>query len=271
LLLSLYVHHLLACMKRSPLSSFRIDHAFTALLSTCCLLAGGALTAQQVSLQATTAAVQVQQPIAFKKKTLLFSDDFSKGLDTAIWKSEIAAQPNSSVYVKDGQLILDTKGGVTTWLKKVLSGNILIEYKRRVVVEGGVNDRVSDLNQFWMATDPRNPHLFTRNGVFEAYDSLQLYYVGMGGNTNSTTRLRKYHGNGQKPLLMEYLDKAHLLQPNKTYTIQTIVYNGSMQFIVDGVPYFTWKDSSHLTSGYFGFRSAWSRQAIDEVKVYRLE
>ncbi|NII25283.1 hypothetical protein HB364_09335 [Pseudoflavitalea sp. X16] len=217
-----------------------------------------------------TAVMQVQ-PIAFNKKTLLFSDDFSKGLDTAIWKSEIAAQPNSSVYVKDGQLILDTKGGVTTWLKKILSGNILIEYKRRVIAESGVNDRVSDLNQFWMATDPRNPHLFTRNGVFEAYDSLQLYYVGMGGNTNSTTRFRKYHGNGQKPLLQEYLDKTHLLQPNKTYTVQTVVYNGATQFIVDGIPYFTWKDSSPLTSGYFGFRSTWSRQAIDEVKVYSIE
>lgn len=234
---------------------------------------GAGVMYDAVKLEAAEAmtAVMHVQPMAFEKKTLLFSDDFSKGLDTTIWRSEIAAQPNSSVTVKGGQLILDTKGGVTTWLNKVLQGNILIEYKRTVLLDGGVNARVSDLNQFWMATDPRNPHLFTRNGVFEAYDSLQLYYVGMGGNTNSTTRLRKYHGNGQKPLLMEYLDKVHLLQPNKTYTIQTIVYNGSMQFIVDGVPYFTWKDSSPLTSGYFGFRSTWSRQAIDEVRVYRIE
>jgi rhamnogalacturonan endolyase len=160
---------------------------------------------------------------------------------------------------------------VTTWLNKLLQGNILIEYKRTVLVDGGVNDRLSDLNQFWMSADPRNNNLFTRKGIFEAYDSLRLYYVGMGGNTNTTTRFRKYHGDGQKPLLQEYLDKAHLLQPNKTYHIQTIVYNGATQFIVDGIPYFTYKDASPLTSGYFGFRSTQSRQAIDEVRVYALE
>lgn len=68
-------------------------------------------------------------------------------------------------------------------------------------MNGGKNDRISDLNQFWMANDPNNYNLFTRNGVFEAYDSLQLYYVGMGGNSNTTTQLRKYRGNGQRVLL----------------------------------------------------------------------
>ena len=232
---------------------------------------GAGVMYDAVKLEAVPAGTNAQQPLAFTKKTLLFSDDFSKGLDTAIWKAEIDAQPNSTVYAKDGRLVLDTKGGVTVWLNKVLQGNILIEYKRTVLVDSGVNDRVSDLNQFWMAADPRQRNLFTRNGVFEAYDSLQLYYVGMGGNTNTTTRFRKYHGDGQKPLLQEYLDKAHLLQSNKTYHIQTIVYNGSTQFIVDGIPYFTWKDAAPLTSGYFGFRSTKSRQVIDEVSVYKIE
>jgi hypothetical protein len=246
------MHQLLACMKRS--------------LLLCCLLRG----LLPVLGQETT-GMQAQQPLRFQKKTLLFSDDFSKGLDTTVWKSEVAPQSSSSVYIQHGQLILDTKGGVTTWLNKLLQGNILIEYKRTVLVDSGVNDRLSDLNQFWMATDPRTANLFTRRGAFEAYDSLQLYYVGMGGNTNTTTRFRKYHGDGQKPLLQEYLDKGHLLQPNKTYHIQTIVYNGINQFIVDGVPYFTYKDTTALTSGYFGFRSTWSRQAIDEVRVYKIE
>jgi hypothetical protein len=227
--------------------------------------------AATLTLQDQDNPVTVQPPVISKKKTLIFRDDFSKGFDTAVWKAEIAAQPPSSVYVKNGQLVLDTKGGVTVWLKKWLQGNILIKYKRTVLLDSGVNDRVSDLNQFWMATDPRNPYLFTRDGVFEAYDSLRLYYVGMGGNTNTTTRFRKYHGDGQKPLLQEYLDKSHLLQPNKTYHLQTIVYNGVTQFIVDGIPYFTWKDAAPLTSGFFGFRSTKSRQVIDEVSVYKIE
>ncbi|AXY75924.1 methyltransferase [Paraflavitalea soli] len=224
-----------------------------------------------VLAQEATGGMQVQHLLTFKKKTLLFQDDFSKGLDTTAWRSEIDTQGTSSVYVRQGQLVLDIKGGVTTWLNKPLQGNILIEYNRTVLLDGGMHDRVSDLNQFWMATDPRNANLFTRTGVFESYDSLQLYYAGVGGNTNTTTRFRKYHGDGQKPLVQEYLDKAHLLQPNKTYHIQTIVYNGITQFIVDGIPYFTYKDAAPLTSGYFGFRSTGSRQVINEVKVYRIE
>lgn len=240
-------------------------------LAICLLYISSLFIPRALTAQEATSGKQTQPPLIFKKKTLLFSDDFSKGLDSTVWKSEIAPQPTSSVYVKNGQLVLDTRGGVTTWLNKPLQGNILIEYKRTVLMEGGINDRLSDLNQFWMATDPRNAKLFTRTGVFEAYDSLRLYYVGMGGNTNTTTRFRKYQGDGQKPLLQEYLDTAHLLQSNKTYHIQTIVYNGTTQFIIDGIPYFTYKDAAPLTSGYFGFRSTWSRQVIDEVRVYRIE
>ncbi|MEO5561919.1 MAG: DUF6250 domain-containing protein, partial [Chitinophagaceae bacterium] len=116
---------------------------------------------------------------------LVFSDDFSN-FDTTLWIAEIAPLPDSKVYAEKGNLILSTKGGATVWLNKKLSGNIRIEYSRKVIVEGGANDRLSDFNTFWMATDPKNKNLFKRNGVLESYDSLQLYYVGMGGNTNST-------------------------------------------------------------------------------------
>ncbi|MDF2193676.1 DUF6250 domain-containing protein [Paraflavitalea sp. CAU 1676] len=212
-----------------------------------------------------------QDTIPYKKKELLFRDDFSQPLDANTWRVEMMPAAASSVYTKNGQLIIDTKNGVTVWLNKKLEGNILIEYRRTVVIEGGANDRLSDLNQFWMASDPRNPQHFSRNGVFETYDSLQLYYVGMGGNTNTTTRFRKYEGNGNKPLLQEWLDKDHLLQANSFYRAQTIVLNGLTQFIVNGIPYFTWKDPAPLTTGHFGFRSTWSRQAIEEISIYRIE
>src|SRR5689334_11616354 len=146
-----------------------------------------------------------------EKAKLIFADEFNQTLNTSLWKTEIAPLPDSKVYLKDGQLFLDTKGGVTVWLNKMLKGNIRIEYSRKVLVDTGANDRLSDLNSFWMATDPKNKNLFTRNGVLERYDSLKMYYVGMGGNTNSTTRFRKYQGNGEKTLLQEYKDKDHLL------------------------------------------------------------
>lgn len=201
---------------------------------------------------------------------VLFKDDFEKGLDTTKWLAEIVPQPNSSVYVRTGKLFLDTKGGVTVWLNLPLSGNYVIEYDRTVLLDSGVNDRVSDLNQFWVASDIRNTNLFTRNGVLESYDSLQLYYVGMGGNTNKTTRFRKYQGTGERTLLQEYADATHLLQANKTYHVKTIVENGTTSFWIDGERYFSYTDPTPLRKGYFGLRSTKSRQAVDNLVIYAL-
>ena len=206
-----------------------------------------------------------------EKRKLIYADDFEKPLNSKTWISEIAPQPNSTVTVNQGKLILDTQGGVTVWLNKRLAGNIEIEYDWTVMVDDGKNDRLSDLNQFWMANDPENPNLFTRKGVLEEYDSLALYYVGMGGNTNTTTRFRKYPGNGERVLIQEYLDKEHLLQPNHTYKIKIMVKHGVSEFWVDGKKFFFYKDEAPLTKGYFGFRSTKSRHFIDNFRVYQLE
>lgn len=183
----------------------------------------------------------------------------------------MAPQPGSKVHIKDGQLLLDTKGGVTVWLNKKLSGNIRIEYTRKVIIDTGRNDRLSDLNTFWMASDPKNNNLFTRNGVLESYDSLQMYYVGMGGNTNRTTRFRKYQGNGERTLLQEYKDTAHLLRPDKTYKIVIEVKDGVVSYAVNGEKYFEYNDPAVLKEGYFGFRSTKSRQAIDAIWIWQLD
>jgi hypothetical protein len=205
-----------------------------------------------------------------KKRKLIYTADFRKELDKKKWLVEMKPAPGSSVYEQDRKLIIDTKEGVTVWLTKRLKGNILIEYKRAVIMDGKENDRLSDLNQFWMATDPRNPNLFKRNGMFEEYDSLQLYYVGMGGNANTTTRFRKYQGNGEKTLLQEYTDEGHLLKAGKKYAIKIIIHNGVTSFWVDGECYFAYQDPHPLREGYFGFRSTHSRQIVEDLKIYKL-
>lgn len=205
-----------------------------------------------------------------KKRKLIYAADFNKRIDTNEWISEMEPGPGSSVYTKDGKLLLDTRGGVTVWLNKKLKGNIQIEYKRTVLMEGKSNDRLSDLNQFWMAQDPRNAKLFTRSGVFVQYDSLRLYYVGMGGNDNTTTRFRKYLGNGEKTLLQEYKDEAHLLKAGKKYAVKIIMKDGVTGFWVDDECYFTYADPEPLREGYFGFRSVHARQAIEDFKIYQL-
>lgn len=200
---------------------------------------------------------------------LIFEDPFDAPLDPRTWIAEIAPEPGSSVAVKDGGLVMDTRGGVTVWLNRRLQGNLLIEIRRQVLVQGGVNDRLSDLNLFWMASDAKGGPPFGRNGVFEAYDDLSLYYVGMGGNHNSSTRFRRY-GGGERRLVQEYADAAHLLEANREYLIQVLVLDGRTAFHVDGVEFFSWMDPQPLRSGYLGLRSTWSRQRVGAVRVWQL-
>lgn len=213
----------------------------------------------------------IGQGVNFPNGKKLFEDRFENALNTELWKAEYTPGPHSSVENKDGKLVIDTQGGVTVWFNKELTGNIAIEYECRVVVDGGRNDRLSDLNQFWMATDPRNENLFTRTGRFDTYDSLRLYYVGMGGNGNKTTRFRKYPGNGERDLSQEYLDAAHLLVANHTYKIRILVHNGTTSFWVDGKCFFTFDDKSPLQRGYFAFRSTNSRHEVDNFVVSKLK
>jgi len=205
-----------------------------------------------------------------KTERLIFSDDFHQTLDTAIWQIELQESPGSFAGAQDGKLILRTGKGVTVWLKKKLKGNIRISYDRKVIVNGGVMDRLSDLNQFWMASDPVTKKLSGRNGELDAYNSLQLYYVGMGGNYNSTTRFRKYDGKGNRELLAEYADQSHLLIANKLYHIETIVENGEVSFWVDQQKYFSYTDAAVLKEGYFGFRSTKSNQEIYNLRIYQI-
>ncbi|MGV3604419.1 MAG: DUF6250 domain-containing protein [Dyadobacter fermentans] len=226
-------------------------------------------------IQAAAQPAYSQKDERGNNATLLHSDDFTQEPLAGRWIAEIEPKGQSQVRTQNGRLILDTGGGVTVWFKSKLEGNIRIEYDWTVLVDSGRNDRLSDLNQFWMATNPRNADLFApnapaRSGSFAEYDSLSLYYVGFGGNTNTTTRFRKYHGDGTKPLLKEQLDAPHLLKPNHTYHIVVTVKDGRTTFSADGKVLFDWTDPAPLTAGWFGFRSTQARHAIDRFRVWKL-
>ena len=107
---------------------------------------------------------------------------------------------------------------------------------------------------------------------FSTYDALQLYYVGYGGNTNTTTRFRRYDGTGARPL-----DPAHdlttapyLLQPDHTYTIELIAAGGRAIYRRDGEVIFDYTDPAPLTRGWFGFRTVNSATRISSFEVHRL-
>src|SRR4028119_1684879 len=103
--------------------------------------------------------------LSFKKGKLLYKDNFDGNLEN--WISEIPKSPASVVVIKNKKLVIDVNGGATVWLNRKLSGNIMITYKRKVVMNNGRNDRLSDLNQFLMGKEPKKRKLFNRTGGWE--------------------------------------------------------------------------------------------------------
>jgi hypothetical protein len=66
-----------------------------------------------------------------------------------------------------------------------------------------------------------------------------LYYAGIGGNENKTTRFRKYTGVlADKAVIKEYTDSSHLIKGNKLYQITIVVKDGRSQLYVNNELYF---------------------------------
>jgi hypothetical protein len=208
----------------------------------------------------------------FRLGPLLYKDDFTKGLGR--WTAEL--QEPGTVEARNGALVIDVPAGCTLWFQPELEGALLIQYRATMVQAGGPNDRVSDLNVFWMATDARSPgDLFAtkRSGAFADYNRLRTYYVGQGGNSNSTTRFRRYIGEqDSRPLLPEHDLRTPevLLKPNVPRTVQLVASGGVVQYYDDGKLLFDFRDPAPYTRGHFAFRTVSSHLEIRNFRVYRL-
>lgn len=199
------------------------------------------------------------------RSELLYEDSFDTVDSLDSWLSVFDAPDNSSIELKDGKLDVVSSLGGTIWFTPVLTGNILIEYDIAMQDAGGSYDRVSDLNQYWMAFDPTKT-----DWLGDKHDGLARYYVGMGGNNNTTTRFRKYNTDLTDNLLGEFTDVSHLLSGNVIYHIEIIGFEGLVQFRVDGEIYFSFDDPNPYTEGRFGFRVLKNHETIDNFKVYQL-
>ncbi len=201
------------------------------------------------------------------KLKLIFSDDFEN--DTKQWITEFENPNSSNLKVINGKLDLSSTAGATVWFKNKLKGNLIITYNVTIVDKGGLTDRVSDMNTFWMATNPKDENLFKQDGKFSSYDHLNLYYAGIGGHNNTKTRFRKYEGSGSKDILKEYTDEAHLLVGNKEYRIKIIINNNLIQYYLDDNLYWEFNDLSNYKEGYFGFRTTNSHQLYENFRVFK--
>ena len=204
-----------------------------------------------------------------KNEKVIYNERFNSDLSN--WKVEFEKPDSSLIQLIDGKLDVSAASGATVWFKPKLKGNIMIIYDVTVVDKGEKNDRVSDMNTFWMATDPANEKEIIRDGKFSSYDNLNLYYAGVGGHNNKFTRFRKYSSDGNKPVLQEYTDAAHLLKGNTEYQVKIIVHNGLIRYFIDDELYWEMKDEKPLTEGFFGFRTTMSHQQFDNFMVFEIE
>ena len=200
---------------------------------------------------------------------VLHTDDFRHGLGQ--WIPEL--EKDGQVSARDGALSIDVPAGATVWFKPELSGEIVIHYEARMVKAGGPNDRVSDLNAFWMATDARSPNDFfavKRSGKFADYNQLRTYYVGQGGNSNTTTRFRRYVGDPVlRPLLPEFDRKAPLLEPNVWQEVYLTAIGNRIEYYKQDDVVFRYNDTEPYTHGRFGFRTTDSHIEIRNFEVRR--
>lgn len=193
------------------------------------------------------------------------------------WKVESESPDYKVTFIGDTAEIVSPKG-LTLWRKEKMNGRVTIEYDACVVVEKE-GDRLSDLNCFWMASDPAYPDNIWkrekwRNGIFLNCYSLQLYYMGYGGNYNSTTRFRRYDGNEagitdpkvRPAIWKEYTDADHLLKANHWYHIKITNEDNRISYYIDGKQLVDFRDAEPLTEGWFGFRTTLSRTRITNFR-----
>ncbi len=201
----------------------------------------------------------------------------------AVWVVEDRSGGEMTAQVSGDSMEIVAPDGLTLWYDQKLTGDYLISYRVKVVMEGGKSDRLSDLNCFWAASDPLHPDdLFCRStwrgGLFSNYNSLNLFYVGYGGNNNSTTRFREYHaehlakGDKEKirPVIKEYTDPENLLKPNEWITVQIRVEANTTTYSVDGVELFSEKIAEGRGDGYFGLRLLRNHTEFTDFSIVQL-
>ncbi len=197
-------------------------------------------------------------------------------LDSTLWEIEAQTYDNSHFVFYNNTLEIDAHKGVTVWFKTKLQGECVIEYDITVIDNGGPNDRVSDMNCFWMFSDPHQPDQSlafsdnSRQGIFKNYNTLQGYYVGLGGHNNTRTRFRRYDGNFERELLPAHdlSAKEFLIIPNQKYHITLVARGSKVQYWRDNHLLFDYRDKSPYTEGWFAFRTVNNHMLVENMMIY---
>lgn len=208
--------------------------------------------------------------------TIILTAVFCHDIQAQEWKIETES-PEATVTWKNGTCDIFAPKGLTLWFDQRMEGNTVIEYEAmivadkrlRAVIPSSTNSkpqpRISDLNCFWMADKCGGC-----GGRFLDNYALSLYYMGYGGNYNTTTRFRRYNGDARgvtdaeyRPrILKEYTDETHLLKANRWYKIRLEQIDGRVRYYSDDEMLVDYVDPQPLTSGYFGFRTTFAHARL---------
>ncbi|MFI3301667.1 MAG: DUF6250 domain-containing protein [Rikenellaceae bacterium] len=199
---------------------------------------------------------------------------------TSQWMVEAQDDATTVKMIGDNSMDVVATRGLTMWYDKKLSGEYQISYSVKFIMEGGAHDRLSDLNCFWGAVDPQSPkdiykRSAWRDGMFGNYRTMDLFYVGYGGNKNRTTRFRRYHaehyesGDNEKirPVIAEYLKPEDLLKPNQWLNVVITVKDGRTTYSMDGKELFNHPLLEGQDEGYFGLRLLKNHTVIKNFKI----
>ena len=170
-------------------------------------------------------------------------------------------------------MTFDVPLGASAWFRPELTSPVEIRFTATAVSAGGAHDRVSDLNCFWMADDPRSPGDLIarpRSGAFADYDMMRTYYVGLGGNSNTSSRFRRYVGNGERPLLPQHDLSApdDLIVANRPYRIRLIADGGRIEYWRDDRRMFALDDPAPYSRGWFALRTTWNHMTVRDFSVW---
>lgn len=242
----------------------------------------------------------------FEIGELLYSDDFANQDEWLLQVEETGAQTKPRIDFRNGFLeVLMPDRGATIWNRNKFSGNVAITYKVKApstyVDELGIV--VRDINVFWHASDPEEPDAIFDDtqytGAFNSYHKQQGFYASIGGRDNTTTRFRRYprirNGESVEHISLSEKDglQDYLIQPDKTHTIQLVVYNDIVQYIVDRKVFYEIREGDTVevsridgtrekvvytqerfppyNEGWFGFRLVNTHHIYSDFRVYRLE
>ena len=245
----------------------------------------------------------------FEVGPLVAKDDFANLDRWVVQVEENEDFPQGEVVAREGTLDCLVPGrGCTVWFKEKFKTRMAITYE--VVCpqpeEGMSGVQVKDVNNFWLASDPKDPEkgLFDPSrytGGFGTYSEMSGYYASSGGGKNTTTRMRRYprekDGKVIEHVALRDRDgqKEFLLTPGKRMKVQLVAFDDVVQYIVDGQLVYEMAFGDEIAverlrkgrrtegtddydddefpfyrEGFFGFRMVGTHHIYSKFRVYEL-